>query len=770
MKRITSILLALALVLGFSLVATTPVAAAILTVDTGQANTPPNYWTIQAAIDAANLGDTINVAAGTYTEYLHITTDGLTIQGAGIDQSIIDLDGLTPYWHYSGSGSFASRAGVLISGYGSSGEVIEDVTFKGFTVKNAGLNPPTTATGTHTGLNNQLTTLTDNTKAWTPGALVGQWVHNYGDRDTDYNPARSYGQITVNTATTVTVASLSGGKENDWDTGDQYLITPYEEFHNKIWVHYPNYDGLRGIGIGNGKNILIQNCKVTNCGYGGIGSGYARLVSTHKYSELITVDNCIVTDHLTSGISIGQNVGALTITNNLVERNKRPNYEDATRENAGRGIEVSGSKYGYGPASGLIADNTVNDNGFEGIILASYTDGVTVEDNTVTGHNLDEDGAGIFFYGASSNPANCKNNIIKNNTVTGNIRGIVAYYAQACTIEGNTITTDSGAFALGQAAIKIDGGNNIAVKDNTISCDGAGIKVQKTWNSVDCYANTFTCNTITGAKFAGVRITAGAHDNTFTCNTITGTTSLTIGAETQADGVFIDDDAGTGNVFNGNSIYGNADDGMENQIGAQVDAENNWWGCDGGPGAAGCDTVVGNVDYDPWASASSVATATGTGTASFAAPCGSISGLTSIPEGSLPAAAQATKPINFPDGLFSFTITGLTAGQTVAVIITLPPGAAPTQYWKYHAPNWVQIPMTVVGPPNVIRITLVDGGLGDDDGLANGTIVDQGGPGSGAVGWETYPINKVRVLLPWIALFAAIMAGASLLVLRRRRA
>jgi len=39
----------------------------------------------------------------------------------------------------------------------------------------------------------------------------------------------------------------------------------------------------------------------------------------------------------------------------------------------------------------------------------------------------------------------------------------------------------------------------------------------------------------------------------------------------------------------------------------------------------------------------------------------------------------------------------------------------------------------------------------------------------GPVGWETYPVSKVRVLLPWIALFAAIVAGAGLLVLRRRR-
>jgi uncharacterized repeat protein (TIGR01451 family) len=37
------------------------------------------------------------------------------------------------------------------------------------------------------------------------------------------------------------------------------------------------------------------------------------------------------------------------------------------------------------------------------------------------------------------------------------------------------------------------------------------------------------------------------------------------------------------------------------------------------------------------------------------------------------------------------------------------------------------------------------------------------------VGWKTYPVNKSRVLLPWIGLIAAIFAGASLLTLRHRR-
>lgn len=33
-----------------------------------------------------------------------------------------------------------------------------------------------------------------------------------------------------------------------------------------------------------------------------------------------------------------------------------------------------------------------------------------------------------------------------------------------------------------------------------------------------------------------------------------------------------------------------------------VTAENNWWGCNGGPGATGCDTAegTGNPDFDPW--------------------------------------------------------------------------------------------------------------------------------------------------------------------------
>ncbi len=73
----------------------------------------------------------------------------------------------------------------------------------------------TGGTGNHTGSSGSLT-LTDSSQNWEVNSLVDIYVYNFADS--------SKGQITANTANTVT-AILSGGIENDWDTGDHYKIT-----------------------------------------------------------------------------------------------------------------------------------------------------------------------------------------------------------------------------------------------------------------------------------------------------------------------------------------------------------------------------------------------------------------------------------------------------------------------------------------------------------------------------------------------------------------
>jgi hypothetical protein len=144
-----------------------------------------------------------------------------------------------------------------------------------------------------------------------------------------------------------------------------------------------------------------------------------------------------------------------------------------------------------------------------------------------------------------------------------------------------------------------------------------------TYQNISFTNSTFTNNSLGQAK-EGVAVTVKARDDGATYGAFPAT----------LDNVLITNSTFTGNergirlgepgklnagptnvVINFNRILGNeqtytgtdgsAYGGLVNQSVAAVSAENNWFGCNAGPGATGCDVVAvgtdaGAVDADPW--------------------------------------------------------------------------------------------------------------------------------------------------------------------------
>jgi hypothetical protein len=141
----------------------------------------------------------------------------------------------------------------------------------------------------------------------------------------------------------------------------------------------------------------------------------------------------------------------------------------------------------------------------------------------------------------------------------------------------------------------------------------------------------------------------------------------------------------------------------------------------------------------------SVTTATGTGTASFSTLNGYITGLTALTESALTCPPRGD--LDFPNGLFSFTVTNITPGSSATVVIILP-SAVPTdtQYWKCINGQWVDC-TSLLGSndgDSVLTLTITDGGLGDRDGVVNGEFSDPGGPAVATAG-ATGPLTGPRV-------------------------
>lgn len=131
----------------------------------------------------------------------------------------------------------------------------------------------------------------------------------------------------------------------------------------------------------------------------------------------------------------------------------------------------------------------------------------------------------------------------------------------------------------------------------------------------------------------------------------------------------------------------------------------------------------GATGVEPYRYDTGVATVVGPlGLVTVTPDAGSVQNLVTV---AAPAMAPATH--TYPYGFYAFDVTGLAIGATVHVTLDLPPGTAPTSYMKCTASACAPFSGAAISG-QAITLTLVDGGAGDADGLANGTISDPGAP------------------------------------------
>jgi len=644
-KKLFSVLFALVLVLSFSLVTAVPAAAATLTVDTSQADTPPNYHTIQAAIDVAGTGDTITVAAGTYVEDVTVDVAEVTIQGESLDAIVdggfalmvddITIDGLTikngrpgPLAAYHpaaisvegesdghtiinnvliGNGSVPSngillchsnddvyidgnevynwRRGITLRVYGSNVTISNNVVYDNL-VEGIGLGDSTNCVVTYNDIygNN---TLVDTMGGGGISIYKGSGhVINYNKIYDNFHSGLS-NYITTNLDATLNWWGDASGPGPD-GTGNSVICDGGEVASHSPWL---------GATVGTSPMTFIVDDVGTEPTAGYIQTAVTAATAGDTISVAAGTYNA-------ETFPIDVDVANLTIESVSGAASTIIDSVDAGQVIAisAAGVTIGGTDKGFiirgknAVANGLIYiganDDTITDNRFIGdyylMVLGPGISGAMVEDNVF-----------LTYLAITENEVT---GIYVNNDVTGS------------TFDGNhfplgsepTRYVDSGIYmATGTTADQ-----TITISNNTF--EGMGLR-EEAQDSMGCAA--IELDGVGGITIEGNRIVNSNDGIWFAGDPLTG--NVTIQNNTIIDnvwGIEIKDGVGTVGTItaNYNKIVGNDTYGLLNlEADVTVDAQCNWWGGVAGPQHASNpyddaaidqvnNAVSDYVDYIPW--------------------------------------------------------------------------------------------------------------------------------------------------------------------------
>ncbi|MCE5258304.1 MAG: right-handed parallel beta-helix repeat-containing protein [Chloroflexi bacterium] len=724
------VLLVLALLFSMGLVAAGSIAAEGATLYVSTAGTDVEACgteaspcrTIQYTINKASAGDTINVAAGTYTEQILIQKP-LALVGAGKGSTIIQAPGTR-----SGTVSQGSTWDYIVAAYPTSGTIA--IRIQGFTI-DANNQPKTAGTAGLIGVffrdvkGEQAGSYSCAIQGFEQVEYQSWGIRVYGDSalSIEDNTLTGYTRdgisvngdgaaeadpvVTINNNDlTGSALPLNGISVGDGATGTISGNTVRDHTRSAEW-------GAVGIIVDNSDNVQVTDNTISNCFYGiYLGdadfcsiSGNTLTDNIRRAISLDTASNNTVSSNIINGPAAGTDDTAIGLdnncTNNTIGGGSLADGNTITMATSGTGnLYAIYMQASVGASANLISNNTITGGaravqfdgppGITGIttisnnVISGQSFGGIVANNNgslvITGNSLTDTTRPMEFWG----PVDV--------TITGNIIDGAAYdginlgnVSGVKNISGNTIRNCPGNYSAIHGQPDAD---NLVIDNNIISTSYTGIRIENGCTGVSIINNIISNNSFSGISTYDALLTV-------TGNTIDQSYR---GIETNAD-LTAHNNAFTNNEYGSVLFYA---DGIR-------DITNNWWGSVSGPAAYLRDVNINTFNqglqgdyiqannyasftFTPWLDAASPAGV------SFAPVTNGADGYASIQ--SAIDAASAGDTINVAAGTYNELVTINTANLTLKAEApgqaTIKPSAERVA-WPYGAVLITQDGVTVDG-------------------------------------------------------------------------
>ncbi|MCW2979922.1 MAG: Ig domain protein group 1 domain protein [Solirubrobacterales bacterium] len=377
------------------------------------------------------------------------------------------------------------------------------------------------------------------------------------------------------------------------------------------------------------------------------------------------------------------------------------------------GFTVSTSTPGVGAPIRTVGDDidrlTIADDIIEGgegaITLQAGGEGIAIEHNSIAGIGYD-----IYLGDAAYADLTIAGNVIADpvtyygifNSGAGTIAGLqmsgnaieaasdIGADTSAAAVTGNTIDTESP----GEAGLQIDL-HESTVSGNSFEGNGTTGCLQLFGSQYGLVPSTevsVTENSFEGCNPYAIQLSPEVEAIEISGNTISDSYD---GIDTRALSNWNVD--GLGIEIAGNSITGSTHMGVDNTVEGTLDASDNWWGCNGGPGVSGCDTVGTGVEAAPYVVLTGSASASELG---FGASAVVIAAADTDSNGAVVGGVPGI--VTFGSQLGTFSTPAATLASGVGSTFTAGFEAGSAGITVGLDGEQVPVPLTIAGPPPVI--------------------------------------------------------------------